>query len=229
MICIQICSNREWRSFKEIFSISAASIGVTPYGEYVSKIIEGKECIFYHSGATKTKSTGACQYAISKWNPNFIFVLGTCGGVSSKLNVLDVVIANKTVQYDCIVGDKHNTITFYEKLIEEIDNSWIDFTKLTVSIFEGLIATADQDLGPKQLDMLASENVLCADWESGAISHICRLNNVKCCILRGISDIPRRDDDQSHDKQTMDYRTNTPLIMKKLLNDVLPSLLTQLN
>lgn len=228
MKCIQICSNREWRSFKEILSINEASIGVTPYGEYVSKTIEKQECVFYHSGATKTKSTGACQYAISKWNPDFIFVLGTCGGVSSKLNVLDVIIANKTVQYDCIVGNKNDTITFYEKLNEEIDNSWIAFDKLSLHIFEGLIATADQDLGPHQLDKLANKNVLCADWESGAISHICRLNNVKYCILRGISDIPRKDDEQSNDKQTMDYRTNTPLIMKKLLNDVLPELLRQL-
>jgi nucleoside phosphorylase len=210
LICIQICSKREWRALKDILNINEDLIGCTPYGEYIYKSIVGKECTFYHSGATKTKSSGACQYAIDKWNPQFIFVLGTCGGVSEKLNLLDIVITNKTVQYDCINRMEDKSPIFYEVLTEDIDN-------------------ADQDLGKEQIDKLRSENVLCADWESGAISHICKLNKIKCCILRGITDIPRKNDINSDKSQGIDYRINTPLIMEKLINTLLPELLKQLN
>ena len=229
MICIQICSKREWRALKDILNINEDLVGCTPYGEYIYKSIVGKECIFYHSGATKTKSSGACQYAIDKWNPQFIFVLGTCGGVSEKLNLLDIVITNKTVQYDCINRMEDKSPIFYEVLTEDIDNGWIDFEGLSLNMFEGLIATADQDLGKEQMDKLRSENVLCADWESGAISHICKLNKIKCCILRGITDIPRKNDINSDKNQGIDYRINTPLIMEKLINTLLLELLKQLN
>ena len=228
MICIQICSKREWRSLKEILNINQDLISFTPYGEYTSKSIAGKECIFYHSGITKTKSTGACQYAIGNWKPQYIFVLGTCGGVLETLKPLDIVIANKTVQYDCIIGGDKKSPIFFEDLIEEIDNSWINFERLSLKIFEGLIATADQSLRTEQIDMLCNENVLCADWESGAISHICKLNKTKCCILRGITDIPRRDDINSDINQGIDYKINTPLVMEKLLNTLLPEILQQL-
>lgn len=212
-----------------MLNIDEDLIGFTPYGEYICRNIEGTDCIFYHSGATKTRSSGACQYAIDKWNPNYLFVLGTCGGVSELLKPLDIVIADNTAQYDCITGMGEECNTFFEMFIQDIDNAWINFNQLPFTVYEGFVATADQDLGNKQIDMLRSENVLCADWESGAISHICKLNNIKCCVIRGITDIPRKDDINSDINQGEDYRTNTPLVMKKLINVLLPELLKQLN
>jgi nucleoside phosphorylase len=156
-------------------------------------------------------------------------VLGTCGGVAEYLNPLDIVIANKTVQYDCIIGMDKKSPIFYDVLTVDIDNTWINFSSLSFKLFEGLIATADQDMGNIQVNNLRTENVLCADWESGAISYICKLNKVNCCILRGITDIPRKDNIDSDKLQGEDYKINTPLVMNKLINTVLPEILKQLN
>lgn len=165
MIGVQICSKLEWASLKSLWNITEDEIAYTPYGEYIVKDVMGKGIAFFQSGATKTKSSGGCQYAIDRWKPEILFVLGTCGGVSENLNILDIVIANKTVQYDCISGMSGSSHLFFEYFIDDIDNSWIDFNKLSVSIIEGLIATADQDLGNSQIDKLRNEKVLCADWE----------------------------------------------------------------
>lgn len=70
--------------------------------------------------------------------------------------------------------------------------------------------------------------MLCADWESGEISRICKLNKIKCCILRGITDISKKDDLNSDTSQAADYRTNTPIVMEKLINVALPKLINQL-
>lgn len=103
-----------------------------------------------------------------------------------------------------------------------IDNSWIDFNAFSGKVYEGIIATADQDLNLESLDKLIKENVLCA----GAIAFICTLNNVKCCIVRGITDITVIKDKNSDINQGIDYRVNTPKIMEKLLKSILPKLIS---
>ncbi|MBZ9623840.1 hypothetical protein G9F71_013380 [Clostridium sp. FP2] len=64
MICIQICSKREWKALKEILCIDFGIVKQYPFGEYIDFNILNQECIFYHSGATKTRSSTACQFAI---------------------------------------------------------------------------------------------------------------------------------------------------------------------
>ncbi|GCD10519.1 5'-methylthioadenosine/S-adenosylhomocysteine nucleosidase [Clostridium tagluense] len=226
MICIQICSKREWKALKEILCIDFGIVNQYPFGEYINFNISNQECIFYHSGATKTRSSAACQFAIDNWKPTINFVLGTCGGVAKNLHILDVVIANKTVQYDCIAKMGKERSLFYEPLVTLIDNSWIDFNAFSDKVYEGIIATADQDLNLESLDKLIKQNVLCADWESGAIAFICDLNNVKCCIVRGITDIPVIEDENSDVNQGIDYRVNTPKVMEKLLKSILPKLIS---
>ncbi|MBZ9635232.1 5'-methylthioadenosine/S-adenosylhomocysteine nucleosidase [Clostridium sp. FP1] len=164
--------------------------------------------------------------AIDNWKPTINFVLGTCGGVAENLHILDVVIANKTVQYDCIVKMGKERSLFYEPLVTLIDNSWIDFNAFSDKVYEGIIATADQDLNLESLEKLIKENVLCADWESGAIAFICALNNVECCIVRGITNIPVIKDENSDVNQGIDYRVNTPKVMEKLLKSILPKLIS---
>jgi len=226
MICVHICSKAEWNSIKQILDIEQEKINRYPLGEYFQQKLHDTNCIFYHSGATKTRAAAACQYAIDNWKPEIIFVLGTCGGVAHHLKIFDIVIANKTVQYDCIDRMSGDHSMFYEPMTTELDNSWIDFDRLEEKFFQGIIATADQDINYQTLQLLRKADVLCADWESGAIAHICASNKVKCCIVRGITDIPRDDGENSILDQGQDYHKNTPLVMKKIIDTMLP-LLTQ--
>lgn len=224
MICIQVCSKEEWSSLKELFKDIEYKTNMSPFGELMRIKLYDKECIFYYSGETKTKSSAACQFAIDNWNPKIIIVLGTCGGVDEKLNVLDVIIANKTVQYDCIDRMGTKPYVFYEPLTTIIDNSWIHFNEFSGQVYEGIIATADQDVNYEVLHMLRKESVLCADWESGSIAYICSLNKVNNCIVRGVTDIPTQNIEESANNQGTDYRGNTPKVMKKLIENVLPVL-----
>lgn len=225
MVCIQICSKAEWSSVKEILKDMEYEAYTYPFGEFLKIMLNYKDCIFYYSGATKTRSSAACQYAIDKWKPQIVIVLGTCGGVSEKLKVLDITVANKTVQYDCIDRMGDEPYIFYKPFTTLIDNSWIDFSKFVNKVHEGTIATADQDINYEVLTMLRKEKVLCADWESGAIAYICSLNKVNTCIVRGITDIPTENIIESACNQGVDYKENTPKIMKKLVEEILPVLL----
>ena len=217
-ICIQICAGREWRAIKNIFKISPQDILKHALGEYFTFKINEQECILYHSGSTKTRASAACQHAIDTWKPKVIFVLGTCGGVSEKLHVFDIVMASKTVQYECLdlMGEAGNR--FYSPMITDLDNNWIDSSNLNKDIITGIIGTGDRDLDYQTAESLRKENILVVDWESGAISKICEINNIKCLVLRGITDMPVSSDQSDREQQTNDYRENTYKVMKKLVS-----------
>jgi len=237
MICIQICSNREWRSVKELLFVQPNQITNYPFGEQFKIIIGDHDCTFYHSGATKTRSAAACQYAICNWQPTIVIVMGSCGGVAPNLRPLDVIIASRTEQYDCtdrMSGQLDKNFfsnpksMFYEKFTTDIDNSWINLGELSSDVCFGIVATADQDINFEILTSLQNEQIACADWESGAIAPVCKLNKVQCCIVRGITDIPITNSVESAQNQGHDYRINTPKVMQKIIEKVLPVLLKSL-
>ncbi|MCP4180196.1 MAG: 5'-methylthioadenosine/S-adenosylhomocysteine nucleosidase [bacterium] len=217
-ICIHICSNREWRAAKDIFTTFPTQIKHQVYGEYFEQKINNKKCIIYHSGPTKTKSAAACQHAIDKWSPEIIYVLGTCGAVSEMLDIFDVIMANRTVQYDCSEFIGENTHGFYTPMITDIDISNTNIDNIKEKITIGTIGTADRDIDYKTASTLRKENFLAADWESGAISKVCSINRVKCIILRGISDKPVENSSSDKEKQVRDYQKNTSIVMNKLFN-----------
>jgi len=225
-ICIQICASNEWEAFRKIMRFNKEDFLEYPYGSYVGKKINNIDCIFYYSKATKTRSAGACQYAIDHWNPRRIIVFGTAGGIGEGLTDLDLVIANRTVQYDCIEAMGSKKQFFYKMLTVKLNNTWIDFNNVPVKLIPGLIATGDQDVGFGKAKELRKHGVLAADWESGAIANICKLNKVPCCIVRGVSDVPTSDSEEDSIRQGIKFRENTPLIMAKLLNELLPTMLS---
>jgi adenosylhomocysteine nucleosidase len=181
-----------------------------PFGEYFEHSIGRNKSIFVQSGDTKTRSAAACQFAIDRWHPDGIVNLGTCGGVANKIKKLDIIMARKTVQYDCIIRFGEAQGLFYKPMITVVDTSWIDISGVSRKLHKGTIASADQDLNVKWRERLRKENVLGADWESGAISKVCELNKMKCLILRGVTDIP-------DGNQESDFENNTPIVMESLL------------
>jgi len=100
MIVVQICAALEWASIKKHLRKEKVRYDKYPFGEYIFYDKYGVPYPFYYSGANKTLSSAACQYAIDHWKPEIIFVAGTCGGVAPILKEKDIIIANKTVQYD---------------------------------------------------------------------------------------------------------------------------------
>ena len=225
-ICIQICADNEWDAVKQIFSKIQHQKGFERGYEYIIHLCNGIHCVYFYSGASKTYAAAGCQFAIQRWNPNMLFVAGTAGGVGTELNELDLVIANQTVQYDCISRMGDEIQLFYKDFIVDIDNSWIIWDELPEKIHEGLIATADQDVEYALRNKLQNHGVMAADWESGAIAPVCRKNQVPCCIIRGITDIPVEPDGDTD--QGNAFRKNTPVVMQKLILNILPSLMVML-
>ena len=189
-----------------LLNVAPASLNSFPFGPWFTHTVAETQALYFHSGDTKTRAAAACQYAIDHWRPDLLINLGTCGGVAEDIQPREVVLAEKTVQYDCIDRMQADGEPFLRKMITRIDCSWLDAPLPDVR--RGVIGTADQDLCEESAQRLRQHGVLAVDWESGAIAKICELNGVRCVILRGVTDL-----DASYE----DYCANTPLVMEALL------------
>jgi adenosylhomocysteine nucleosidase len=145
--------------------------------------------------------------------------LGTCGGVAHNVKELDIILANRTIQYDVIERFGELSESFQKAQQTIIDVSWAKKYRGFEISHVGAIASADQDLSLEWRDKLQTAKILAADWESASIAKICQLNKIKCLILRGVSDIPQ-DESSSKDSQGYHCCHNTPIIMKLLVNIV---------
>lgn len=210
-IGIQICSGSEWRATKPLLGDGDAGVRAFPYGEYIEAAVAGQPCVFFSSRRTKTRAAGACQYAIDHWRVDPLLVLGTCGGVGEALRVMDIVWASHTLQYDC--EDPRPGMG----RVVTADPSWLSLAELRGLLHVGPIASADRDLTFDSLERLRTEEVLGADWESGAIALVCALNGVRWAIFRGVSDVPRATGAADARRQRGDYEANTPAVMARLL------------
>ena len=72
-------------------------------------------------------------------------------------------------------------------------------------------------------DNLLSEHVDCDDMECAAVALTCKMNNVKCSVIKGISDFPNGV--INFEVQDQKYRQNAKLIMKDIVERVLPVIL----
>lgn len=217
-LVIQICAELEWESTKNILKATRDRLRRQPFGEYFQHTVGKQETLIYESGATKTRSAAACQFAIDKWHPDAVFNLGTCGGVAKSLGKGALIVADKTIQYDVMQKFGKPSSRFKRGLQTDLDLSWIDLSGSSKRLSVGTIASADQDLDHDQRQLLQRKGILAADWESASIATICRLNKTRCLILRGISDIPHEKEDPMACQQELDYARNTEVIMKELFS-----------
>jgi adenosylhomocysteine nucleosidase len=215
-LAIQICAEHEWECTKSILKIKENRLRLQPFGQYFEHTIHEHQAVIYKSGATKTRSAAACQYAIDTWHPDGVINLGTCGGVGKNLRKRKVILGKKTIQYDVLQNFGKPSSKFKRELKTDLDLSWVDLSRVSGRICIGTIASADRDLDEEQRGILQRKRVLAADWESASIAAICRLNRIRCLILRGVSDIPEKRKDSRRDIQERDYKNNVPIIMNDL-------------
>lgn len=220
MIGIHISSNAEWSSVLAL--CGDPECGHSPYGEYfLYQFPFWKEnALVYFSGYSKEKAAGAVQYMICRFDLSQVIVAGSCGGVAEDLSLLEVVIGSETLIYDCIDRLVFETELFPTDFRTKLDLSWIEGKVLPERTRIGKIATADQDIDFSVRELLRPEQIEVADWESGAVAIVCRLNKVPLIVFRGVSDLPI--EGLSQEEQSQQYLENTPKLMKRIFELYLP-------
>ena len=217
MIGISIAAKKEWEAVLEKFNIDIEKCDKYPFGEYFKTRLYEEDVIFYRCGVRKMNSSASTQYMIDHFNLNKIIVAGTCAGIDDNYKNLDIFFPNKLVQYDCTVKET-------EPLIKDSFTVTLDIKDTNLNT--GILATADKPVVMwKDYQELKENNITIADTESAAIAYICKANNVKCVIIKGISDFPTNENEStkedSHEGQLNVFLTNIPIIMNKIIDNYL--------
>ncbi|MBQ9024281.1 MAG: 5'-methylthioadenosine/S-adenosylhomocysteine nucleosidase [Bacilli bacterium] len=218
MIGVVISSKLEWKTLLEIYNIDDSHLEKYPYGEFYRTIFKNKDVVFFRSGARKVNAAASVQYMIDRFSLEKIITIGTCAAVNDSYNYLDVIIPEKVVDYDSIIRDM---------TIEIEEDAFIDVPKVNISLdyYDGILGTSDKALVSwKDLTYLASNGIDASDMESSAVIKVAITNNIDYVIIRGISDRPMKNSD-GLDEQIDVYEENTPLVMKKLIEDYLPEVI----
>ena len=214
MIGISIAGRKEWNALLNIYNKKEDDLTSYPYGEYFTFTINNKEVIFYRCGTRKTKSSGATQYMISNFNLEKVIVIGTSAGMDTKYNLLDIFIPNKALQVDCSYiedGDDFNK----DYIID------IDLSKYGDEFKTCTIGSSDKAMIYKEVcDLMYSKGLTLIDMESAPIAYICKVNNVECIIIKGISDFPSNFD-FNDSEQFQEYVRNIPVVMEKICTEYL--------
>ncbi|MFN8541927.1 MAG: 5'-methylthioadenosine/S-adenosylhomocysteine nucleosidase [Thermomicrobiales bacterium] len=172
----------------------------SPFGEWFAVSLEVAEarCRSSSRRAGKIAAAASTQYAIDRWAPPLVVNLGTCGGFHELIERGTIVLAERTVVYDIIerMGDPEAAIAAYAT---DLDLAWLG-DDLPHPVRRGLLVSGDADLDPAPItDLHTRFGAVAGDWESGAIAHIAARNNVRCLILRGVSDLVSADGGEAYD------------------------------
>lgn len=204
----------EWVGVKPLFP--DVKIESFPYGECFTARIRDREIWFFHCGWGKIASAGSMQYILDHYQPDLVVNLGTCGGFEGVVQQGDVILVERTIVYDIVelMGDLDIPAYYASSL----DLSWLA-GPLPHPARRALIASADSDLPPHKIPLLASKGAVAADWESAALAWVAQKNNAPLLILRAVSDLVNEQEGEAYDNiEVFNERAKT--IMKHLIDQL---------
>lgn len=167
------------------------------------KVYEGKlhnrDAVVALSGVGKVNAALTCATLINNYDLDLVINIGTAGGLSEEENTLDIVIANNTIQYDfdttAIDGESgKGIINKCDDLLNKQAYNLLESDEYNV--FFGDIACGDRFVSEtSQLDAIKEnfKTAIACDMESGSIAQVCEINEIRCIILRSLSDIVHKD------------------------------------
>lgn len=170
--------------------------------EFIEGNIENIHVITVKSGVGKVNAARITQILIDKLCVEYIINVGAAGALNPKLNIGDIVIAEKVIQHDFDItafNHKKGFITGVgdyikcdKMLLNKLKNVIDKIDNKEYKVITGIIASGDIFCTEvKMKDKIYSKfNAECVEMEGAAIAQVCYLDNIPFAIIRSISDSP---------------------------------------
>jgi len=182
----------EEKELKEVLKLVDSIEVINIYEkEFYKGFINDKEVVVVKSNVGKVNSARVCQILIDNFKPSLVINVGTAGSVDNRLEIGDIVVADKLVQYDF-------DVTPFGRKLGEIENigEFISVDEKLLSLFKnlnatiGCIASGDKFIiNNEEKDNVRNVfNALCIEMEGASIAQVCYLDSIPFLVVRSITD-----------------------------------------
>jgi adenosylhomocysteine nucleosidase len=173
-------------------------IHVSRVNGYDVQIIEflGEYVYLIYSGVGKVNAAIATQTLIDYFKVDTVINLGTCGAIAANLEVGSLIIPNLVSYYDVDVtafGYQINQIPHEpenfmldQKLIEDIHTILNAYPN---ALSHGKLVCGETFINQSNIHKFnIDEKATAVDMESAAVAQVCSHNNIRCAIIKVVSD-----------------------------------------
>ena len=193
--------------------------------------LDGVDVVLLLCGIGKVAAAVGTTLLIDQYNPDLIINTGSAGGLSSDLNVGDVVISTDVRYHDVDVtlfGYEYGQlpkmpagftpdaelITLAKTAASKIDN---------LNITDGLIITGDSFIhNPEVVNNIKAKlpPMKATEMEAAAIAQVCHMSGKKFLIIRSISDVPGKESKQSFEEFSVVAAKNSGRLVEEILKEI---------
>lgn len=195
------------KSHKEVFDVQTIA-GMS----FFKGAVKGTELVLVRSGIGKVNAGICTQILASVFNVDTVINTGIAGSLNAAIDIGDIVVSTSLVQYDVDARNfgyklgeipRMNIIEFpADKELTDKTESVFAALDLGVKLYKGMIATGDKFVSEDSLkaEIVNNFHAYCVEMEGAAIAQAAMLNNMKCVVIRAISD-------KADNSANVDYRT----------------------
>jgi adenosylhomocysteine nucleosidase len=165
---------------------------------FVRGQLHGADVVVAQCGMGKVNAAICAQAMLHMYSPHIIINIGVAGALSPQVVLGDTVIGSAMVQHDYDISP----IGFPKGFVHEVGDVHFPCCGQATEELEaiarrlghrchtGIIATGDQfiESAETKADIYNSFNALACEMEGASIAHVCALANVRCAVIRAISD-----------------------------------------
>lgn len=190
--------------------------------EFVSGQLNGRPVVGAVSGVGKVNAARCAQIMICRYNVEMIVNAGVGGSLCKGLGLGDLAVAESCVQYDmdmAAAGTPLGVIP-WGKVSKEFpdgdqataylpcDSAMADCLEKAgeeagIHCKRGVIATGDRFVADKKLNDFLRDtfHAISCEMEGGAVAQVCRAADIRCAVLRAISDNADEDAAETYNGQ----------------------------
>ncbi len=152
--------------------------------------INKKEVVIVKSNVGKVNSARSTQMLIDNFDIRIVINIGTSGSVDNKLNIGDVVVADRLYQYDFDVTAFGRKLGEIENIGECIYTNKNILNKISKDLIVGGIASGDKFITRMEEKVFIRDkfNVMCIEMEGASVAQVCYLSNIPFLVIRSITD-----------------------------------------
>lgn len=197
--------------------------------EFYHGNLHGVDVVLLLCGIGKVAASVGTTIIIDQFEPDIIINTGSAGGLSTDLNVGDVIISNEVRYHDVDVtlfgyeygqlpkmpaafSPDKNLVEIAKKASQNVEN---------IHIREGLIITGDSFIHDEEIVKNIKSKLPkmeATEMEAASIAQVCYMFNTPFLIIRSISDVPGKESKQSFEEFLVVAAKNSGKLVEEILH-----------